>query len=649
MNSQDIYRTAVGVADSEVGTATYDRMQEDYRNSLEGRSKAMQAKVEELFSNIFETDSFYGLIDAFSGLLDVVNDLTGAVGDGGVVLQGLVATLGSLASNKIAGGITNFISNRKADRMLRDNIEEQEIYARMQLRGRGLNTGDERVDSFAKDIAAVNINSSYMNDDELRQSSQLFEQRAEAINQLSVAEEGLETTEKQLKAMLYASDEALDKNVEELIQLALEMERAGALAEEDSEKFRKLHQSFETTTKAGTEVANIFDQFAKKEALTGEQDAKMQQSLQTLITKFKELSESGLLASGTLDRIGKIIPRIQEVMNGVKNPTQGLREEIEALAKETRTYTLALEEEYKGAEKVIQQRQQHKNSAAEAKVVEANAAKGQRQLAQNMNFKKQIQSVTDLTMGLGQLAMAIQSVRGLMDIWQNDDLSFAEKLGESFLNLTFMLPMVTMGISQISEALKVLNEISTANQQVIVAGETAKAAAIERTIAVQANAVTATEADVAAKEGAVVLTKTLEKELNILITQEQRVAATQAYATTYTKARAEKLSTEAAAALAAADALEVLNKAEAINNVNATGGKKGKVGGGFLGGLLGSFKGAGPILAVTGLMAGATALLENYENSVKKVVEEGNKAKEIFDEQHQILQDYGSYKDLYNT
>ena len=48
-------------------------------------------------------------------------------------------------------------------------------------------------------------------------------------------------------------------------------------------------------------------------------------------------------------------------------------------------------------------------------------------------------------------------------------------------------------------------------------------------------------------------------------------------------------------------------------------------------------------------IAAAAIGLGLYEEQIKKITEEGNKAKEIFDEQHQILQDYSSYKDLYNT
>ena len=68
MNSQDIYKNAVGVARAETGTETYDRMQDTYRESLEGRSKALQAEVERVFLNAFNTDSFYGLIDAATTL-----------------------------------------------------------------------------------------------------------------------------------------------------------------------------------------------------------------------------------------------------------------------------------------------------------------------------------------------------------------------------------------------------------------------------------------------------------------------------------------------------------------------------------------------------------------------------------------------------
>ena len=83
MNRADIYEKSANISRAETGTETYDRMQETYRNSLEGRSNALTAAIEEIFLNAFETDSFYGLVDATTAVISVFGDLVKAIGGGG--------------------------------------------------------------------------------------------------------------------------------------------------------------------------------------------------------------------------------------------------------------------------------------------------------------------------------------------------------------------------------------------------------------------------------------------------------------------------------------------------------------------------------------------------------------------------------------
>ena len=111
MNSQDIYQKSVEVARAETGTSTYDRMQETYRESLEGRTNALIASIEELFLDIFNSNSFNGAVDALQGLVDILDELIKATGGGETALLGIVTVLTNLASNSLSRGISNFITN----------------------------------------------------------------------------------------------------------------------------------------------------------------------------------------------------------------------------------------------------------------------------------------------------------------------------------------------------------------------------------------------------------------------------------------------------------------------------------------------------------------------------------------------------------
>lgn len=183
MNSQDIYKTALGAAQGEIGTETYDRMQEDYRNSLEGRSKAFQASIEEIFLKAFDTDSFYALVDVSTQLVKVFGDLIEAVGGGGAAITAFGALLMKGFSKNIGAGIGNFISNRQTAAMQESNRNALVASAQNQLMDQGISTGNSFFDSAANDIAGMNQYRNIMTKEQDEETNNIIQRRIELIQQ----------------------------------------------------------------------------------------------------------------------------------------------------------------------------------------------------------------------------------------------------------------------------------------------------------------------------------------------------------------------------------------------------------------------------------------------------------------------------------
>ena len=137
MNSQGIYRSALSAARNEQGTTTYDRMQETYRDSMQGRMNALTASVEEVFNNLFTTDSFYGAIDAVNGLVDVLNDLIESVGGGSNALSGFGLIFAQIFNTQIARGINNFVQNRQLKSAQQEQVNLIQQSSNAVLRGNG--------------------------------------------------------------------------------------------------------------------------------------------------------------------------------------------------------------------------------------------------------------------------------------------------------------------------------------------------------------------------------------------------------------------------------------------------------------------------------------------------------------------------------
>ena len=108
-------------------------MQDTYRESLQGRSKALEASIEEIFLNAFETDSFYGLVDVATQLTKVFGDLIEAVDGGGAALTAFGAVLTKIMSNNISRGMANFIANRQRESMVTSNIASARLNAELLL------------------------------------------------------------------------------------------------------------------------------------------------------------------------------------------------------------------------------------------------------------------------------------------------------------------------------------------------------------------------------------------------------------------------------------------------------------------------------------------------------------------------------------
>lgn len=232
MNSQDIYRTAVNASRAETGTETYDRMQEDYRNSLEGRTKALQASIENIFLNAFNTDDFYGFIDALTTATDVIGDLVKAIGGGTSAFTAFAAIATKLFSSKIGEGISNFVTNRQTKQLEKETAAEQISIAKNQLMGRGVNTDNASTQQYLDSVATAMSKRNNYSAEDIQIVNEKLEKYHQIIQELVPAEEQFEQT---LMTVKYAL-EALNIT-EETAEIGLESMLA--MLEEDNLGFEK--------------------------------------------------------------------------------------------------------------------------------------------------------------------------------------------------------------------------------------------------------------------------------------------------------------------------------------------------------------------------------------------------------------------------
>lgn len=155
MNRSDLYKEYLSGSENETGTAEFDKMQEIFEDSMQGRLNKLQATIEGIFTNAMNTDQFYDMIDATTKLVEVFDDLVQSIGGGEQAMTAFLAVATKMFSGQIGQGITNFISNRQQAQKYKDNKAAAQAYAQEQLAGRGLTVADERTTRAANDIAGM--------------------------------------------------------------------------------------------------------------------------------------------------------------------------------------------------------------------------------------------------------------------------------------------------------------------------------------------------------------------------------------------------------------------------------------------------------------------------------------------------------------
>ena len=226
MNRADIYENAANISRAETGTATYDRMQETYRDSLEGRSKALTASIEEIFLNAFETDSFYGLVDAATAVTHAFAELVKSIGGGGSAIAAFGSMLLKTFSQNIGAGVGNFITNRQTQAMAASNREAVASQATAMLARSGVALGNASTNAAIQDISKMNQYRGQMTAEQEQRVNQVIDERIALINQELDLEKQLEATRAAASAVSEHSTGRQIQSTEQLLsylgQLKLE-------------------------------------------------------------------------------------------------------------------------------------------------------------------------------------------------------------------------------------------------------------------------------------------------------------------------------------------------------------------------------------------------------------------------------------------
>lgn len=452
MNRSDMYNEYKSASQNADGTL--DVMNDKYVNSLTGRMNKLQATFEETLGKFFETDDFYGFIDGLTTAVDLMNQLVDAIGGGKNALLGLGAVAGKVFSTSIGRGINNFMSNRQAEKIAKQNAKN----APTLLKDMGLDVSQPRNDDIVNFVQTG-----------LRQQPKMSEEQAKTFNdqkdQLVASRNERIAAETALQEAIIKTNVAYGE--EELIVSKVD-EETGKMTVNASKLYAQIAEG------AGYSVQDVEKMRGSFAKIDNELE-KMKQALGLYIEEYIEMppaigeaSNASKLFTVRTNEILRVVDRLPE---STKDTFKNLISQIkEAEADETKFMELLsqLEQKINETQKAINKGTFLETGtdidAAISRMTNAEAADemasgNAEETLNSITSEQRIQNLTNMAMAVGNLAYAIESLKSLGSIWDNDDLEIGEKILQTIVTVGMAIGPLTFGIKDLGTGFQTLGQM----------------------------------------------------------------------------------------------------------------------------------------------------------------------------------------------
>ena len=459
----DMYEKALNTSANSVGFL--QEQQEEYMDSMQAHLQELRTATESLYTSLIDSDSMNGLVDGLTVVVQLFDNFVQSIGGGGNLLLSLGAIGTRVFSKQIASGLATTIVNLRASK---ENASQ--LAAEMELVGKfsNLQKDDLRYQQilnmkkqeleYSKVITAEEreISNEY-----IRQTNELFKQQ-DALEErrmkgqetyLRVTGEKADFSNTEQAA---GASETLQGRIEGMENIASGAEKSKVVIAQSRKEFVDLYRTMKTT---GQEVQGLDEATTKYLEVLKQQrkDVKSLIEEENLDVKVKKQLEKAL----------QEYDRAVKKAKGNKVEDQRVRDAGTQLEK---AYRLAIEETIKelreaknAADTYAQELDELNNKLLNGKI----AWEG---FTSSISLKSMINNTVQAVGAVGQLAMSINYLRSMIEIFKNDELSFGEKTLQFIQNLSFMLPMVISGFSGLAKAMAT----TAAGQGYLAAAEAAR-------------------------------------------------------------------------------------------------------------------------------------------------------------------------------
>ena len=417
----DMYSKTLNTAQNAAGTL--EEQQSIALDSLDNKLDILTATAEDFYDSLFDEESLKDLVENLTDILQVIANVTESIGGLKTILPLVGSLLLKTFGSNIADSLLIFKNNLNTAKLSAVDTkaalsEIQMLYPKVDFvtstgdNASSLNQGVKDMLSFYQQMVPLK---QQMTQQDMQMYNSILDQKVEVTQLNAQLEEEIENYQalsESQKSLLIKGAVAKGKPIDtEKLQTGISTYESGKKV-----LFKSINQqeglvdSFggingkENVQKLQSELTNFFQDMKKNEAFNSKNFEELEKSIDRLISKKKKLTPEEF-------------QKIQQILN-----------DFPASAKKV----LELENSIK-------------------KVQEAAKRAGD-SLKQNLDFKKVTQGAINGISAIGQLGSALSSIKNLGSIWQNNDLTFADKLLQTMTNLGFAIPMVVNGFTQLKNA-----------------------------------------------------------------------------------------------------------------------------------------------------------------------------------------------------
>lgn len=436
MDNSDMYQEYKGATGS-AATGTLDTMNEEYAQSIEGRSARLQASLEGLFSTIFNTDDIYPWMDAAQGAVDLLQQFFDALGGGKTVLLGISSLLMQVFSKNMAQEINNAATNRAVQQQKLENLQNSQA-ALTTLGAANPNPNDANSQNILNFAQYMQANAKNFNAEQMNQANSILQELVQNSNAATMATDKLKeslsiigtgitaTTGEGILAPFLDSEGAVNAT---LLSEALQNMSQSEVAD----MFSHIQEDIKDAREGLLEFNKALQDYQQELRKTDSTDDSWNQSLNNLKATLLNLKD--YIDPATYERYEQAVNEISQVTENAGDKTAETTAEVAKLAD-------GLE---KVAAKDLTNLDQLNKDAFQAKNTQM-AAEDSNKVAgafqEGMGSQAHIQEILNTFNAVQQLTFAWQAFQNLGSLWANEDLSTGEKVLQTIMNLTMAMPQL---------------------------------------------------------------------------------------------------------------------------------------------------------------------------------------------------------------